>query len=79
MDEELMRQVREAIENFPPRPDLNALIESGDIVKVAGGYQAPTEKGRKAIEKYTVGITISNKGKPTVYRLSIHRKRKTSV
>lgn len=79
MDEELMRQVREAIDYFPPRPDLDALIESGDLIKVAGGYQAPTEMGRKAIEKYTVGITISNKGKPPVYRLSIQRKRKTSV
>ncbi len=79
MDEELIRQVREVIDNFPPRPDLDALIESGDLVKVPGGYQAPTEKGRKAIEKYTVGITISSKGKPPVYRLSIHRKRKPSV
>lgn len=79
MDEELIRQAREVIDNFPPRPDLDALIESGDLVKVPGGYQAPTENGRKAIEKYTVGITISNKGKPPVYRLRIHRKRKTSV
>ncbi|WP_435652907.1 hypothetical protein ACSC9T_25325 [Pseudomonas putida] len=79
MDEDLMRQMQEAIDNFPPRPDLDALIESGDIVKVTGGYRAPTEKGRKAIEKYAVGITISNKGGPPVYRLSIRRKRKPSM
>jgi len=76
MDEELIRQVREVIDNFPPRPNLDALIESGDLIKVTGGYQAPTEKGRKAIEKYAIGITISNKDKPPVYRLSIRRKRK---
>lgn len=79
MDEELMRRAREAIDNFPPRPNLDALIESGDLIKVTGGYQAPTEKGRKAIEKYAIGITISNKDKPPVYRLSIRRKRKPSV
>ncbi|WP_166367242.1 hypothetical protein [Pseudomonas akapageensis] len=79
MDEVWMRQIREAIENFPPRPDLDGLIESGDIVKVPGGYQAPTEKGRKAIEKYAIGFKISNKGKPLVYRLSIRRKRKPSM
>lgn len=79
MDEEMLRKMREAIDNFPPRPDLDALIESGDIVKVPGGYQAPTEKGRKAIEKYAVGITISNKGKLPIYRLSIRRSRKPSA
>ena len=79
MDEELLRRAREAIDSFPPRPDLDALIESGDIIKVTGGYQAPTEKGRKAIEKYAVGIIISNKGKPPVYRLSIRRNRKSSA
>lgn len=78
MDEELLRQMREAIANFPPRPDLNALIESGDIIKVPGGYQAPTEKGRKAIEKYAIGY-IAGKGGSMVYRLSIRRKRKPSM
>jgi hypothetical protein len=78
MDEELMRQVRDLIDNFPPRPDLDALIESGDLIKVTGGYQAPTQKGRKAIEKYTIGFVISNKGKPPVYKLSVRRKRKSS-
>lgn len=79
MDEELLRKMREAIENFPPPPDFDALIESGDIVKVPGGYQAPTEKGRKAIEKYATGFKISNKGGPVVYRLSLRRKRKPSM
>lgn len=79
MDEDLMRKVREAIDNFPPRPDLDALIESGDLIKVPGGYQAPTEKGRKAIEGYTIGVTISSKGKSPVYSLSIRRKRKPSM
>lgn len=79
MDEELIRRAREAIDSFPPRPDLDALIESGDLVKVTGGYQAPTETGRKAIEKYAIGITLSNKEKPPVYRLSIRRNRKPSA
>ncbi len=79
MDDELMRQMQEAIDNFPPRPDLNALIESGDIVKVPGGYQAPTEKGRKAIEKYAIGIAISKKSNTPIYRLSIRRARKPSA
>ena len=79
MDDELMRRVRETLDNFPPRPDLEVLIESGDLIKVAGGYQAPTEKGRKAIEGYTIGITLSNKGKPPVYLLSIRRQRKPSA
>ncbi len=79
MNEERMRQIREAIDNFPPRPDLDALIETGDLIKVTGGYHAPTENGRKAIEKYAIGITVSNKGKPPVYQLSIRRKRKSSL
>ncbi|MEJ5039907.1 hypothetical protein LOY33_12850 [Pseudomonas sp. B21-036] len=76
MDENLLREIRELLENPPPRPDLDALIESGDLIKVAGGYQAPTEKGRKAIEKFVIGVALSNKGKPPVYQLSVRRKRK---
>jgi hypothetical protein len=77
MDEELIRQIREALANAPPRPDLDSLIESGDLIKVPGGYQAPTEKGREAIKGYWTGVVSSNKGKPAVYKLSIRRKRKT--
>ncbi len=76
MDEELIRQARDLIDNFPARPDLDALIESGDLIKVSGGYQAPTEKGLNAISAYTNGVTLSNKGKPPVYTLCIKRKRK---
>lgn len=79
MDEDLMRQVQDLIDNFPPRPDLDALIESGDLIKVTGGYQAPTEKGREAISAYTTGVTLSNKGKPPIYTLSIKRKRKSAM
>ena len=74
MDEELIRQAREAIANFPPKPDLNALCESGDITKVPGGYQALTEKGQKAIEKYVKGIIAPKNGGAPIYQLSIRRK-----
>lgn len=39
-----MRHLREAIDNFPSRPDLDALIDSGDIVEISSGYQADRER-----------------------------------
>lgn len=75
MDPELLRKAREAIDNFPPRPDLDQLIEIGAIAKVTGGYRALTEAGRKAIEKYATSIIAPTDGGSPIYRLKIRRKR----
>lgn len=77
MNEEMIQRAREAIANFPPKPDLNALCESGDIEKVPGGYLAHTEKGRKAIERYAKGIIAPKNGGSLIYNLRIRPKRKS--
>jgi len=75
IDPELYRQIRETINNFPPYPDLDALIANGDLLKVRGGYNVLTEAGMAAISKYVIGATISSKGKPAVFKLSRRRKK----
>lgn len=79
MDEDRTRKVKALLESFPPAPDVDALIESGDLLKVSGRYQAPTEKSRNAIARHTVGF-IYREGNPPVYRLcpSVRRKRKAN-
>lgn len=77
MNEEMIQRAKEAIASFPPKPDLNALCESGDIEKVPGGYRAHTEKGRKAIERYAKGIIVPKDGGSPIYNLRIRPKRKT--
>jgi hypothetical protein len=74
MNEEIIRQIREAMVDRPAKPDLESLIESGDLIKVPRGYQAPTKKGQEAIKGFVTGYIVSNKGKPLVYQLSIRRK-----
>lgn len=43
IDSELYRKIREAIESFPPYPDLDALVANCDLLKVRGGYNVLTE------------------------------------
>lgn len=74
IDPELYKQIRATIDNFPPYPDLDALIANGDLLKARGGYNVLTEAGMTAISKYVIGATISNKGKPAVFKLSRRRK-----
>lgn len=74
IDPDLYKQIKETIDSFPPYPDLNALIANGDLLKVRGGYNVLTEAGMTAINKYVIGATISNKGKPAVFKLSRCRK-----
>ena len=74
IDPELYRKAKELIDNFPPYPDLDALIANGDLIKVRGGYSAPTDAGREAINKYIISVTVSKEGKPAVYKLSRRRK-----
>jgi len=75
IDPELYRQIKETIDNFPPPPDLDALIANGDLLKVRGGYNVLTEAGMTAISRYVIGATMSNKGKPAVFKLSCRRKK----
>lgn len=73
IDPELYRKTKEAIENFPPYPDLKALISNGDLLKVRGGYNVLSEAGMEAINKYVISVTESNKGKATIFKLSPRR------
>ncbi|WP_095152514.1 hypothetical protein [Pseudomonas sp. Irchel s3b5] len=75
IDPELYRQIRETIDNFPPYPDVDALVANGDLLKTRGGYNVLTEVGMAAISKYVIGATISSKGKPAVFKLSRRRKK----
>lgn len=78
-NEELYRQAREIIENFPPYPDIDSLIASGHLAKVRGGYNVLSEVGMEAINKYIIAITAPNNGKPTIFQLSRrHKNSKTS-
>jgi len=74
ISEERYKEIKDLIDNFPPYPDVDALIANGDLVKVRGGYNVLTEAGMAAISNYVIGATISNKGKPTVFKLSRRRK-----
>lgn len=73
MDPDLYRQIRETIDNFPPYPDVDALIANGDLLKVRGGYNVLTEVGMAAISSYVIGATMSNRGKPAIFKLSRRR------
>lgn len=73
-DEELRREIKDLIDNFPPYPDLDALIASGDIAKVRGGYNVLTEAGMEAIKNYTIGFSSGGKNKPAVFQLSRRKK-----
>jgi hypothetical protein len=75
VDAELYRKIRETIDNFPPYPDIDALIANGDLLKVRGGYNVRTEAGMEAIKNYIIGAVMSNKGKPAVFKLSRRSKR----
>ncbi|QDY36853.1 hypothetical protein CHR26_11550 [Pseudomonas putida] len=74
--DELRAQVRDKLANTPPYPDVQALIASGDLRKVRGGYSVLTTAGFEAI-KYYVASTMSphDTTKPAVFTL--HRRRKS--
>lgn len=74
--DEMRAQVREMLASIPPYPDVQALIASGDLRKVRGGYNVLTPAGFEAI-KYYVASTMSphDKTKPAVFTL--HRRRKS--
>lgn len=76
LNEELRREIKDLIDNFPPYPDLDALIASGDLAKVRGGYNVLTEAGMEAIKSYTIGFTSGGKDKPAVFQLSRRKKSK---
>lgn len=80
MDDDLIRKAKALLDSFPSAPNVDALIESGDLVKARDEYLAPTKKGRHAIARCTVGFII-REGKPPVYRRSpsLRRKRKASA
>lgn len=72
--EELQREIKDLIDNFPPYPDLDSLIANGDLVKVRGGYNVLTEAGMEAITKYVIGFSSGGNGKPAVFQLSRRKK-----
>ncbi|KII27640.1 hypothetical protein [Pseudomonas fluorescens] len=74
VDPELYRQFKDAIDNFLSYPNLDELIANGDLLKVRGGYNVLTEAGMTAISAYLIGATMSNKGKPAVFKISRRRK-----
>jgi|GEM_PF-2182934 len=76
INEELRREIQDLIENFPAYPDLDALIASGDIAKVRGGYNVLTEVGMEAIKNHTIGFTSGSNGKPAIFQLSRRQKSK---
>lgn len=76
INEELRREINDLIDNFPPYPDLDALIANGDIVKVRGGYNVLTEAGMEAIKHHTIGFSSGSNGRPAIFQLSRRRKDK---
>ncbi|WP_205548497.1 hypothetical protein [Pseudomonas carnis] len=74
INEELRREIKDLIDNFPPYPDLDALIANGDIAKVRGGYNVLTEAGLEAIKDHTIGFSSGGKDKPAVFQLSRGKK-----
>lgn len=77
IDPNLYQETKDAVENFPPYPDLDVLIANGDLSKVRGGYAVLTQVGWEAVNRYATSTLISNKGKPPVCKLS--RRRKTDI
>lgn len=75
IDAELYKQIKETIDSFPSYPDLDALIASGDLLKVRGGYNVLSSVGMEAVKKYIISVTAPHNGKPAIVQLS--RKRKT--
>lgn len=71
--EDLYREVKALIDNFPPYPDLDSLIANGDVAKVRGGYDVLTEAGMEAIKSYIIGLSTGNNGRP-LFQLSRRRK-----
>lgn len=67
INEELRREIKNLIENAPAYPDLDALIASGDVAKVRGGYNVLTQAGMEAIKGHTIGFTSGGNGKPAVF------------
>ena len=71
--EDLYREIKDLINNFPTYPDLDSLIANGDVAKVRGGYHVLTETGMEAIKSYIIGLSIASNGKP-LFQLSRRRK-----
>lgn len=79
MDDVLIRTAAALLESCP-RVNCLRIDWKQDFVKAMDGYLAPTEKGKDAIARDTVGFPIGE-GKPPVYRRfpSLRRKRKASL
>jgi len=74
--DEMRSQYHEALARVSVYPDLEALLASGDLRKVRGGYDAVTEAGFEAIKHHVASIKMSDDPtKPTVFTL--HRRRKS--
>lgn len=74
--DEMRAQYLEALAKMSNYPDIEALIASGDLRKVRGGYNALTEAGFEAIKDHIASImTPNDRSKPALFTL--HRRRKS--
>lgn len=72
---EEIEQMQELINNRPTYPDLDALIASGDLEKVRGGYRPLTKHGMDSIQFFVISATVDTKTNSAVFKLSRRRKR----
>lgn len=75
LSKEELEQMEQLVKNRPKYPDLDALIASGDLEKVRGGYRPLTEHGMDSIKFFVISATVSQKDNRSVFTLSRPRKR----
>lgn len=74
LSKEEMERIMDRLQNPPAYPDLEALIASGDLEKVKGGYRALTDHGMESIKFFVISIAVNEKTRTTTYQLSRRRK-----
>lgn len=75
LSKEKMEKILDRVQNPPVYPDIEALIASGDLEKVKGGYRALTDHGLESIKFFVTSIAVNEKTKVATYQLSRRRKR----
>lgn len=75
LSKEELEKIEQQVKNRPKYPDLDALVASGDLEKVRGGYRPLTEHGMQSIKFFVISATVSQKDSRSVFKLSRPRKR----